>query len=71
VTDGETGRIVPARDAMALAGAVRALMDAPGDRTRMGARAAAAVSAMSWGATARRTLECYRRALEQVDAGAA
>jgi glycosyltransferase involved in cell wall biosynthesis len=71
VTDGENGRIVPARDAMALAGAIRALMDAPGDRTRMGARAAAAVSAMSWGATARRTLECYRRALEQVDAGAA
>lgn len=66
VTDGVTGRVVPPRDGMAIAGAVRALMNAPGERLRMGARATAVVSQMTWTATARQTLECYRRALNQV-----
>jgi len=65
VADGVTGRRVPPRDATALAAAVRALMNAPADRARMGASAAAAVSTMSWSATARRTLECYRTAIAQ------
>jgi glycosyltransferase involved in cell wall biosynthesis len=69
VSDGVTGRLVPPRDAAALAAAVRHLMDAPDERARMGARAAAAVSEMTWSATARRTLECYHRALDQVRAG--
>ncbi len=66
IVDGITGRLVPARDADALARAIREVMAAPADRARMGERAAAAVSKMSWCATARQTLECYRQALEQV-----
>lgn len=71
VRDGVNGRLVPARDARALAAAVRGLMDAPELRARMGAEAARTVAGMSWRATAAHTVECYRRALEQVRGRAA
>lgn len=63
IRDGDTGRIVPPRDARAIADAVDALMHEPRERARLGANAARAVSAMSWRATAQETLESYRRAL--------
>jgi glycosyltransferase involved in cell wall biosynthesis len=71
VRDGVTGRLVPPRDAQALASAVAALMAAPAERARLGAAAASAVRAMSWRATAERTLECYRRAIASARAGRA
>jgi glycosyltransferase involved in cell wall biosynthesis len=71
VRDGFSGRLVPPRDARALASAVRELMEQPGLRARMGAEAARTVAGMSWRATAAHTVECYRRALEQVRGRAA
>jgi glycosyltransferase involved in cell wall biosynthesis len=71
VRDGVNGRLVPPRDAMALATAVGDLMSAPDERARIGARAAATVSDMSWRATASRTIACYRKALERDRARAA
>ena len=62
VRDGETGALVPARDAAALAGALaRLLADAP-LRRAMGERARAAVRPLSWEHAARRTLEVYQGA---------
>lgn len=66
VRDGVNGRLVPPRDARALASAIRELLEQPGLRARMGAEAARTVADMSWRATAARTIACYRRALEQV-----
>lgn len=63
VRDGQEGLLIPARDGRALAAAVRRLMDAPQDRIRMGASAAARVSSMSWARTARRTIDIYEGAL--------
>jgi glycosyltransferase involved in cell wall biosynthesis len=63
VREGETGAIVPPRDSAALAAAVRRLMDAPAERARLGANAAALVSTMSWKRTAERTMAVYEKAL--------
>jgi glycosyltransferase involved in cell wall biosynthesis len=41
IEDGETGRIVPPEDPVALAAAVRQLLEDPGERTKMGERARA------------------------------
>lgn len=63
VKDGETGVVVPPRDAAAIASAVRELMDDPARRVRMGAAARAAVEGLTWERTARLTIDVYRRAL--------
>jgi glycosyltransferase involved in cell wall biosynthesis len=63
VRDGETGAIVPFRDAQALASAVARIMSSPGERARMGANCADRVAGMSWEKTAERTIEVYARAL--------
>ncbi len=63
VREGETGMIVPARNARALADAVIHIMSCPAERARLGANGAARVSAMSWKRTAARTLDAYARAL--------
>lgn len=68
IRDGDNGIIVPPRDAGALAQAVRRLMDAPAERERIGARAAASVASMSWRRTARLTLDVYRAAIDQSSA---
>ena len=66
VRDGITGRIVPPRDAGAIASAVESLMRNADQRARLGANAAKAVSEMSWRSTAQRTVESYRRALDTI-----
>jgi glycosyltransferase involved in cell wall biosynthesis len=59
----ENGVLVPPRDADALASAAGRLMrDAP-LRRRLGAAAARSVAAMTWRATAERTIDVYRRAI--------
>jgi len=63
VRDGETGLVVPFRDAPAVAGAAARLMDEPALRDRLGAAARTAVSAMTWRASAISTLDVYSRAL--------
>lgn len=68
VRDGETGVIVAARDSDALAGAIRRLMQDPSARARLGIAAAASVATMSWGESARRTVDAYRRALAEISA---
>jgi len=62
VRDGANGVIVPVRDADAIAAAVERLMADRQLRARMGDAARAAVSGMTWRATALRTLEVYERA---------
>jgi len=60
LVDGETGSLVPPRDADALAAALRALAVAPDLRARMGAAGAARVRARySAAAMAEGTLACY------------
>jgi glycosyltransferase involved in cell wall biosynthesis len=63
VRNGENGVIVSPRDPAAIAAAVERLMDDPAERHRMGAAAARSVSAMTWRATAERTLDLYQRAI--------
>jgi glycosyltransferase involved in cell wall biosynthesis len=67
VRDGENGVVVPARDAGALANAVRRLMDASEERERMGMNAAASVASMTWRRTAERTIAVYRAALQHAE----
>lgn len=63
VTDGVTGRLVPERDAAAIATAVRQLLARPEDRTRLGAAARAdAVARFGWARTADRFEAAYERA---------
>lgn len=64
--DGATGTIVPPRDPVALAAAVRRLLESPDERQRLGAAAAAVVAGMSWKRTAEQTVAAYRRALGQL-----
>ncbi|HEU4455929.1 MAG TPA: glycosyltransferase family 4 protein [Longimicrobium sp.] len=63
VRHGETGLITPARDADALASAIRRVMGDRDERRSMGDAAREAVRGMSWTATARRTLAVYEAAL--------
>jgi glycosyltransferase involved in cell wall biosynthesis len=59
VRDDETGVLVPFRDADAIAAAVRALCSSPARRRRLGDAGHDAVKALSWRATASRTLDVY------------
>jgi glycosyltransferase involved in cell wall biosynthesis len=63
VREGETGYLVPPRDAAALAAAILRLTADPREARRMAANAFATVSAMTWRHTAERTLDVYRAAL--------
>ena len=63
-TSGETGLLVPASDAGALAAAIRSLFEAPGRRHEMGRAARERVlQRFTWSATARATVEEYRVAM--------
>ena len=63
VRDGDNGLLVPARDAEALAGALRRLIDDPARRRRMGARGREiAEEAFGLNGVIDRTLQVYREA---------
>jgi D-inositol-3-phosphate glycosyltransferase len=65
VTEGETGLLVPPRDAAALRQAVERLLSDPELRARLGCSARArARERFSWDAVIERTLEIYTRALD-------
>lgn len=64
VVDEVTGLGVPVRDAVAIATAVRRLMTDAALGRRLAAAARHRVSGMSWRATAERTVDVYRRAIE-------
>ncbi len=64
VRDGENGLVVPRRDAEAAVAAVERLMDAAGLRRTIGEAGRRSVAGMTWGQTARRTLDVYARARE-------
>jgi glycosyltransferase involved in cell wall biosynthesis len=63
VADGVTGIRIPPRDPQAIVRAVRAVMTDAALRDRLGAAGAAAVRAMTWRATAEKTVTVYRHAL--------
>ena len=63
IRDGETGVVVPPRDAEALASAVLRLTANPSEARRLADNARAAVSGMTWRATAEHTLDVYRAAM--------
>jgi len=65
VRDGDNGVIVPPRDPEAIATAVERLMSDAALRRRLGDAAARSVAGMTWRATAERTIDVYRRAIEQ------
>lgn len=62
VRDGETGLSVPPRNAVALASAIRRLMEDGDLRRKLAANAFEAVRGMTWANTAMRTLEVYQKA---------
>jgi glycosyltransferase involved in cell wall biosynthesis len=65
VADGETGLLVPPRDASALREAVQRLLGDPELRERLGREARSrARERFGWDAVIERTLETYRRALD-------
>jgi glycosyltransferase involved in cell wall biosynthesis len=65
VSDGETGLLVPPRDAPALRAAVERLLGDPELRERLGhAARARARERFGWEAVTEQTLDVYRRALE-------
>jgi glycosyltransferase involved in cell wall biosynthesis len=68
VRDGETGYSVPVRDGAALANAARRVLADPEDAGQRAARALEQVSGMTWRATAERTIEVYRDAIQRVRA---
>ena len=62
ITDHVTGRLIPERDARALADAIRALLQQPADAHRLGAAARAHVSEkFGWAQTAARLEAAYER----------
>jgi glycosyltransferase involved in cell wall biosynthesis len=65
VRDGENGLLVPPRDPEAIVAGVERLMSDSSLRQRLGAAAARSVAGMTWRATAERTLEVYRRAIDR------
>lgn len=68
VRDGDTGLTVPVRDADAIVTAVARLQADPLIGPRLADAGRAAVSAMTWRATAERTLDVYRGAISRVRA---
>lgn len=62
----DAGLIVPADDEDALAEAIRRLIDDSGLRRDLAARGVAGAARFTWRRCAARTVECYRRALEEV-----
>lgn len=68
VRDGDTGLVVPPRDAAALASAVLRLRAHPSEARRLADNAHASVSGMTWRATAERTVALYRGAIARVRA---
>lgn len=66
VHDGRTGALVPPRDPVALAAAVRGLLDDPGRRTSMGRAARRrAVARYAWSSVAAATADVYARVVAQ------
>jgi glycosyltransferase involved in cell wall biosynthesis len=63
-SDGENALVVPPRDPAAISQAVERLIDDPGLRIRIARAARLTVAPMTWRATAVRTVEVYRRAME-------
>jgi glycosyltransferase involved in cell wall biosynthesis len=66
IVSGQTGLLVPPRDAAALADALERLMKDPELRMRLADAAFDRVRGMTWTATAKHTLEVYARALDQI-----
>lgn len=62
IQPGRSGLIVPPRDAISLAAALRQMLDSPELRRRCAAAALQTVRAMTWTATARHTVAVYDRA---------
>ena len=60
---GDSGRLVPAEDAAALAGAIVEVVGTPGLAAELGANAAASVADAGWRRVAEQTLAAYRRHL--------
>lgn len=69
VRDGQTGVLIPARDAAAIASAVVRLMEDRDLRSRLASAARAMVDGMTWDRTARLTVDVYRCALANVRGG--
>jgi phosphatidylinositol alpha-mannosyltransferase len=61
---GRAGVLVPVSDPVALAGELGRLLDAPGERALLSARARAVVAGYDWPVIARRVLEVYSLAVE-------
>jgi phosphatidylinositol alpha-mannosyltransferase len=61
---GRAGSLFPVGDALALAGALADLLDDPGRRALLAARAGEVVAAYDWPVVARRVLEVYHLAVE-------
>lgn len=64
IRDGVNGLIVAKRDPDGAAGAVERLLDSPQMRIAIGDAARQSVARMTWGQTARSTLDVYSRALQ-------
>jgi glycosyltransferase involved in cell wall biosynthesis len=62
VQHGRTGFLVPHGDVAALADRIRALLENPAERERMGREARAFAETFSWDASAERMLEVLRAA---------
>ena len=62
--DGRDVRLVPARDAAALAAAIRELWENAGMRRAMAEAGYQTAATLTWSAAASQTVACYRRALE-------
>ncbi len=64
VGHGESGLLVPPRDERALAGALRHLLQNPGERARLGANGRRAAQQYAWERVAGRVLTYYREVLD-------